>query len=92
MFFVNASPSGRKEIRAIFEKEPFGELERVVTRKLLDVTKGVATEELRSEEWLRLVARLSNRSYEEMRVAIFEFLDTGIFDISVENSFLSWTS
>jgi transcriptional regulator with XRE-family HTH domain len=78
-------PSSQKEIRAIFEKQPFGELERLVTQKLLDVTKKVAREELESENWLRLVARLSNRSYEEMRVAILEFLDTGIFDISVTN-------
>jgi transcriptional regulator with XRE-family HTH domain len=78
-------PNRRKEIRAIFEKQAFGELERVVTQKLLDVTKRVAREELESENWLRLVARLGNRSYEEMRVAILEFLDTGIFDISVAN-------
>jgi transcriptional regulator with XRE-family HTH domain len=78
-------PNRQKEIRAVFEKQPFGELERLVTLKLLDVTKRVAKEELESENWLRLVARLSNRSYEEMRVAILEFLDTGIFDVSVEN-------
>jgi transcriptional regulator with XRE-family HTH domain len=75
----------QKEMRAIFEKHPFGELERLVTQKLLDVTKKVAREELESENWLRLVARLGNRSYEEMRVAILEFLDTGIFDISAAN-------
>lgn len=78
-------PLRQKEIRAIFEKQPFGELERVVTGKLLEVTKRVAKEELESENWLHLVARLSNRSYEEMRVAILEFLDTDIFDISVAN-------
>ncbi|HEY6272320.1 MAG TPA: hypothetical protein VIX19_10040 [Terriglobales bacterium] len=78
-------PNRQKEVGAIFEKQPFGELERLVTQKLLDVTKRVAREELESENWLRLVARLSNRSYEEMRVAILDFLDTGIFDISVAN-------
>jgi transcriptional regulator with XRE-family HTH domain len=78
-------PSKQREIRATFEKQPFGELERLVTQKLLDVTKEVAREELESENWLRLVARLGNRSYEEMRVAILEFLDTGIFDISAAN-------
>lgn len=78
-------PNRQREIRAIFEKQPFGELERLVTQKLLDVTKEVAREELESENWLRLVARLGNRSYEEMRVAILEFLDTGIFDISAAN-------
>ena len=75
----------RKQLRAIFEKEPFGELERLVTQKLLDVAKGVAKEELDSEKWLRLMARLSKRSYEQMRVTILEFLDTDIFHVSVEN-------
>ncbi len=74
-----------KQIRAIFEKQPFGELEGLVTRKVLDVVKRVAKEELESENWLHLVARLSGRSYEEMRVIILEFLDTDVFNISVEN-------
>ena len=33
-------------VRAIFETQPFGELERLVTKQLLDVVKGVAKEEL----------------------------------------------
>jgi len=33
---------GEKQIRVIFEKQPFGELERLVTQKLLDVVKRVA--------------------------------------------------
>lgn len=78
-------PDKQKQIRAIFEKQSFGELERLVTQKLLDVVKGVAREELESENWLRLVARLSNRSYEEMRVVILEFLDTDVFGVSIEN-------
>jgi transcriptional regulator with XRE-family HTH domain len=78
-------PDRQNEIRAIFEKQPFGELERLVTQKLLDVVKSVAKGELESENWLRLVARLSDRSYEEMRVAILEFLDTDVFHVSIEN-------
>jgi transcriptional regulator with XRE-family HTH domain len=78
-------PGNEKEIRRIFEKEPFGELERLVTQRLLDVAQGVAKEELRSEDWLRLMAQVSGRSYEQMRVAILEFLDTEVFNISVEN-------
>ena len=78
-------PERQREIRRIFEKEPFGEFERLVTQKLLDVCQGVAKEELQSEEWLRLLAQLSDRSFEQMRVAILEFLDTDVFDISVEN-------
>jgi transcriptional regulator with XRE-family HTH domain len=79
------NPDKQKQIRAILEKQHFGELERLVTQKLLDVVKRVAKEELESENWLRLVARLSDRSYEEMRVAILEFLDTDVFNVSIEN-------
>jgi transcriptional regulator with XRE-family HTH domain len=75
----------QKEVRRIFEKQPFGELERLVTQKLLDVAQGVAREELESEQWLRLMAQLSNRSYEQVRVAILEFLDTDVFTVSVES-------
>ena len=78
-------PDRQQQVRAIFEKQPFGELERLVTQKLLDVVKGVAQEELESENWLRLVARLSDRSYEEMRVLILEFLDADVFTVSAEN-------
>jgi transcriptional regulator with XRE-family HTH domain len=75
----------QEEIRIIFEKQPFGELERLVTQKLLDVVKGVAKEELESENWLHLVARLSGRTYEQTRVNILEFLDTDVFNVSNEN-------
>jgi transcriptional regulator with XRE-family HTH domain len=79
------APAKEKQIRAIFEKQPFGELERLVTQKLLDVVKRVAKDELESETWLHSVARLSGRSYEAMRVSILEFLETDVFNVSVED-------
>jgi transcriptional regulator with XRE-family HTH domain len=79
------APDKEPQVRAIFEQQPFGELERLVTQKLLDVVKRIAKEELGSENWLRLVARLVGRSYEQMRVIVLEFLDTDVFNISVEN-------
>ena len=78
-------PAKEKQIRVIFEKQPFGELERLVTQKLLEVIRKVAKEELNSENWLRLVARLAGRSYEQMRVTLLEFLDTDVFSLSPEN-------
>ncbi len=78
-------PDKEKQVRAIFEKQPFGELERLVTQKLLDVIKKVAKEELNSENWVHLVARLAGRSYEQMRVTLLEFLDTDVFSLSPEN-------
>jgi transcriptional regulator with XRE-family HTH domain len=79
------APDKQKQVQAIFDTRPFGELERLVTQKLLDVIKNVAKEELNSENWLHLVARLAGRSYEEMRVTLLEFLDTDVFSLSPEN-------
>jgi transcriptional regulator with XRE-family HTH domain len=79
------TPGKQLEIRAVFEKQPFGELERLVTQKLLDVIKGVAREELKSEEWLRSMARVAGRSYKQMRVLTLEFLDTEVFHVSLDN-------
>jgi hypothetical protein len=78
--------AGKKQsIEAIFEKEPFGALERLVAQKLLDVVQRMAKEELGDETWLRLIARLSGRSYEQLRVVALEFLETDIFNVSAEN-------
>lgn len=85
MVLRKCAPGRQKEIRSIFERHPFGELERLVTQKLLDIAKRVAKEELESESWLRRVAQLNGRSDEEMRVSILEFLDTDVFNVSVEN-------
>ena len=78
-------PEKEPHVRAIFEQQPFGELERLVTQKLLDVVKRVAKDELENDYWLRMVAQLSGKSYEEMRVTVLEFLDTDIFHLSAEN-------
>jgi hypothetical protein len=78
-------PAKQKQLRAIFEKQPFGELERLVTQKLLDVVKRVTREELENNSWIRQVAELGKLTYEEMRVKILEFLDTDVLDVSIEN-------
>lgn len=79
------APERRAEIRRIFEKEPFGELERLITQKLLDVAQAVAKEELSGETWQRRMASAMGFSYEQARVAILEFLDADVFDVSVES-------
>jgi len=79
------SPAEEKQVRVIFERQPFGELERLVTQKLLDVVKQLAKGELENENWVREAARLGDRSYEQMRVVILEFLETDVFNLSLEN-------
>src|SRR5208283_5760386 len=78
-------PDKQKQVRIIFEQQPFGELERLVTQKLLEVVKGVAKKELANPKWLRQVARLGHRSYEQMRVTVLEFLDEDVFNLSPQN-------
>jgi transcriptional regulator with XRE-family HTH domain len=91
LILQRCAPTRQQQIRTIFEKQSFGELERLVTQKLLDVISQVARAELENEDWLREVAKLSGKSYAQMRVIILEFLDTDIFNISSADciSFLS---
>jgi transcriptional regulator with XRE-family HTH domain len=77
-------PERHAHVRAIFDQQPFGELERLVTQRLLEVLQAVAKEELENDFWLRMVADLSGRSFEEMRVIVLEFLDTDVFHLSRE--------
>ena len=72
----------QKDIRSIFEREPFGELEQLVTQKLLDVVSRVARSELDNQAWLHEVAQHGDKSHEQIRVIILDFLDTDIFNIS----------
>ncbi len=78
-------PERAAQVRAVFEKQPFGELERLITQRLLDVLQAVARQELANDYWLRMVADLGGRSFEEMRVIVLEFLDTDIFHLSREH-------
>jgi transcriptional regulator with XRE-family HTH domain len=79
------NPDTEPHVRAIFEKQPFGDLERLVTQRLLDVLTTVAKDELANDTWLRQVAELSGRSFEETRVIVLDFLDTDIFHLSREH-------
>lgn len=79
------APDKQQQVREIFQQQPFGEFERFVTQKLLDVIKRVAREELDNDAWLRAVARLSGHSYKQMRVIFLQFLDTDVFSLSGED-------
>jgi transcriptional regulator with XRE-family HTH domain len=80
-------PERRRQVRDIFEKQAFGELERLVTQKLLDVTKKIARDELGNEDWLRNVAQLLGRSYEEIRANTLDFLDTDVFNVTPDHCY-----
>lgn len=79
------APATRPQIQAAFARQSFGELERLITQKLLDVVRQAARLELDNEVWLQQVAALSSKSYAQMRVILLEFLDTDIFNVSNED-------
>ena len=79
------APARAEQIRALIEHQPFGELERLVTQKLVEVAQQVARQELDHESWLRDVAQLGGHSFEELRVEVLEFLDTDVLHLSGEN-------
>jgi transcriptional regulator with XRE-family HTH domain len=85
LLLQKCKPAKRTQIRAIFQKEAFGELERLITQKLLDVVQALAREELGSENWLSVVARESDRTYKQMRVAVLEFLDADVFNLTPDS-------
>jgi len=85
LILLKCYPQRQRQVREIFERHSFGELERLVTQKLLDVVKGVAREELENKNWLRGIANLRHQSYQEARTMILEFLDTDVFSVSVSH-------
>jgi transcriptional regulator with XRE-family HTH domain len=78
-------PEKRSEVREVFEKQAFGELERLVSQTLLHLAKGIAQQELKNEKWLRSMGKLRRQSYEEIRAMILEFLDTDVYNLSIEH-------
>jgi transcriptional regulator with XRE-family HTH domain len=77
-------PGKEKQLRAIFEKQAFGELEHLVTQKLLDVVKGVAQQELARGDRLWTVAQQGDLGDAPMPAFDLEFLNTDIFNLSIE--------
>ena len=78
-------PDKRAAVAAIFDAQPFGTLEQLVARTILELVQRVARDELENENWVRLAARDGGRSREAMRVRVLEFLDTDVFGVSDEN-------
>ena len=71
----------QQPIREIFGREPFGALERLVTQKLLDVSQRVTRQASPDETWLRQLAQVTDRRYEQMPAMVIEFLETNVFTV-----------
>jgi transcriptional regulator with XRE-family HTH domain len=67
-------PGRRPRMRAIFDSEPFGPMESLITRTLIETVRDEARRHARDESWLRSIA--SAGSYRKMRVRLIELLDS----------------
>ncbi len=89
-------PRHEKTMRAIFEKDPFGELERLITRTLIEVIRDEARAHARDEKWLHSLASTAGESYRKMRVELIDLLDSdpsasiGDFTPFIEPLIRSW--
>jgi hypothetical protein len=83
--------ASRARVRVIVEREPFGELERLVGQKLLDVARVVTVEHTAgdraaSRKWLRLTALLLKCSYEQVRAKVRKLTTTEVFSLCADSS------
>lgn len=69
-------PARVRQMRAIFEKQPLGELEQMITRTLIAIVRDEARAHVRDETWLRTIARRGRDTYREMRVRMIDLLDS----------------
>jgi transcriptional regulator with XRE-family HTH domain len=69
-------PARLRQMRAIFDKQPFGELEQIITRTLIDIVRDEARTHARDESWLRTIARSGRDTYRQMRVRRIDLLDS----------------
>lgn len=89
-------PVRQASMRAIFEKEPFGNVERLVTRTLIESIREEARDHARDEKWLQAIAGVSGVAYRKMRVRLIELLDSdpgasiGDFSFFIDPLIRSW--
>ena len=69
-------PARLRQMRAIFDKQPFGEVEQIITRTLINIVRDEARTHARDESWLRTIARSGRDTYRQMRVRRIDLLDS----------------
>jgi transcriptional regulator with XRE-family HTH domain len=91
LILTKCASGRRREVRVLFERDSFGELERLVMQTILGVAKTVAQDQLVDRDRVRVMAELSGQRPEQMRREMQEFLKGDPFNISEEvcPSFLS---
>lgn len=81
-------PDLQAEMRQIFAKDSFGELERLVAQKLLHVAQELVRKGLHDEHWLRLLAQVGGLPASSIGGAAAALLEADIFHVSLEGCVL----
>ena len=84
LLLAKCAAGRRREVRVIFEREPFGELERLVTQKVLDIAKTITRDHLPDEERLKLMAQLTGQTSDQVRERCRRFVESDAFQVSEE--------
>jgi transcriptional regulator with XRE-family HTH domain len=84
LILAKCAAGRRGEVRVIFERESFGELERLVTQTLLDIAKAITRDHLRDEERLELMAQLTGQTPDQVRDQSRRFVESEAFQVSEE--------
>lgn len=89
-------PARQAAMRAIFEKDEFGQMERLITRTLIESIREQARDHARDEKWLQSISANSGLTYRKMRVRLIDLLDSdpaasvGDFSDFIEPLVRSW--
>jgi transcriptional regulator with XRE-family HTH domain len=79
LILAKCRTSRQGTMRAIFEKDAFGAMERLITRTLIEAIRDEARAHARDEKWLRSLASKASQSYRTMRVELIDLLDSDPF-------------
>src|SRR4051794_24299297 len=84
LILAKCAAGRRREVRVIFERESFGELERLVMQTFLDIAKTITRDHLSDEERLKLMAQLAGQTSDDVRQQCRKFVEGDAFQVSEE--------
>ena len=84
LILAKCAAGRRREVRVIFERESYGELERLVTQTFLDVAKTIIRDQLPDEERLKIMAQSTGQTPDHLREQSRKFVEGEAFQVSEE--------
>jgi transcriptional regulator with XRE-family HTH domain len=76
--------AAKKPTAHLFERETFGEFERLIAHNLLELAKRVIRQQVSQEQWLYRLARLAKLNAGKAKVAVLDLLKTDLVHLSID--------